>query len=431
MARYVRVARRLATGVCALLLFAPAIAQAANTNVVRVGVFPFADRSAGERNAPWRRAFPGRLSVELQDATPPRLDVYFYKVQQALTNNAWDGQQPVSLELAGKVAEKLKLERMVLGEFRPDDQGWEVRLQVVEAGRGATPVVLEFKQKSKQDLTAEMAEKVCQALGVTRNPALVEAWQKTPVSNEVLDRLALLNRDGVDSADPERLAALRALVGSEPSFISARISLLYALITGGHLAEAKAEALKVTELAPGLCTGYLGLCESLEGEGTEARREESLLQALKVHPGCPDAAMMLFPYWVSRNRWQELKPVAEKAHAARPDEPAATIALGAALAGLGEREKAWDLINDVDLTEVDEAELHAVLAQTAMSVPIMRLVARELLWLQRQSDTNKSAREYLGQVDATYVLIPRKPPPRNPRPARCRRQNSRPSSAGG
>jgi tetratricopeptide (TPR) repeat protein len=433
-----RAAKRLLLRICALLLFAPGLAPAANTNLVRVGVFPFADRSAGGKYAAWSRELPDRLSTELQDATPPRLDVHYTKVLRALTNNAWDGQQPVGLELADKVAGELKLKQMVLGEFRRDDQGWEVRLQVVEAGAGATPVVLEFKEKSTRDLLAGIAEKACPALGVKPNPARTEAWRKFPVSNEAIDRLVLLDPDGTEepdperlgalrdlvsgrggtvASDPERLSALRALVRSEPNYISARISLLWALVAGKNLEEARAEALKVTELAPGLCAGYLGSYACLEGEGTAARAEELLPQALKVHPGCPSAARRLFPAWISQHRWKDLKPVAEHAHAARPNEPAAAIALGAALAELGEREKAWDLLNEVNLDDEADAGLHASLAAMAASLPSMRVLARELLWLQRHRMTNNEARRLLGQFDASYCMVydkdaPRKTPPR-------------------
>jgi TPR repeat protein len=410
-------ARRLLLWTCALLLIAPSPAPAANTNLVRVGVFPFADRSAGGKHAAWSRAFPDRLSDELDDATPPRLDAYSTKVLQALTNNAWDGHQPVSLELANKVARELKLRQIVLGEFERDDQGWQVRLQVVEAGGGAAPVVLEFKEKSTQDLVAGIAEKVCAALDVKPNPARMEAWRKFSVSNEAIDRLVLLNRDWTEAPDPERLAALRALVRSEPNYLSARTSLLRTLVVEQNFEEAKAEALKVTELAPGLCVGYLGSLACLKGKGTEARQEELLLQALKVHPGCPSAAAILFPTWISRNRWEELKPVAEKAHADRPNEPAAAIALGAALAGLGDRDKAWDLVNEVNIDDEDDADLHASMAKTAVSLPSMRVAAREFLWLQRHSQTNKWAGEFLRQMDATFWLAydenaPKKSPPR-------------------
>ena len=408
---------RLLLATCALFLLASSPAPAADTNLIRVGVFPFADRSAGAKHAAWSRAFPDRLSNELQDATPQRLDVYCPKVLQALTNNAWDGHQPVSLELAHKVAQELKLRQIVLGEFQRDDQGWQVRLQVVEAGGGAAPVVLEFKEKTTQDLIAGIAEKTCAALGVKPNPARAEAWRKFPVSNDAIDRLVLLNRDKTGAPDPERLAALRALVRSEPNYISARTSLLKALLAEENLGEAKAEALKVTELAPGLCVGYLGSLACLKGKETEARQEELLLQALKVHPGCPTAAGVLFPIWISQSRWGELKPVAEKAHAARPNEPAAAIALGAALAGLGEQEKAWDLVNDVNIDDEDDAELHASMAKTAASLPSMRVLAREFLWLQRHCNTNKWAREYFQQMGASFWLAydkdaPKQSPPR-------------------
>jgi TPR repeat protein len=411
---HARAASRLILQICALLLFAPCFAPAANTNVVRVGVFPFADRSAGGKYAVWCRAFSNRLSDELQDSNPPLVEAYYHKVLKALTNNAWDGQQPVSAELAGKVAGELKLKRMVLGEFKRDDQGWEARVQVVEAGAGATPVVLEFKEKSTQELVASIGEKTCAALGVKPNPARMEAWRKFPVSNEAIDRLVVLNRDWTTSPDPKRLAALRDLVRSETNYISARVALLRALVAEQNLEEARAEALKVTELAPGLCVGYLFSADCLEGKEADAQREELLLQALKVHPGCPSAARNLFPTWVSQRRWEELKPVAERAHAARPEEPAAAIGLGAALAGLGEREQAWDVIDEVNLEDEEDAGLHAALAVTVIN---MRVLAREFLWLQRHTKTNTEARGYLGEFDASFWLAygedaPKKSPPR-------------------
>jgi tetratricopeptide (TPR) repeat protein len=378
---------------------------ASDTNLTRLGVFPFDNKSGDKKWDFWREAFSQKIENELSEATPRRLKVYINGVLKELTNNAWNGEQAISRELAGKVADKLGLRKMVLGNFKRSEQGWQVGVEILEPG--AEGKVLEFEAVQTQDLLREMTEKVCEAFGVNPEPAYLELSTKFRISNEAIDRLKELSpaveRGGTNEA---LIEGLRKIVAIEPNYFSGRLALMGALFSAGRTDEVSVEAQKLIELGPRLCHGYLALAACVRGSENERqeRSEELFLKALKVHPGCPNAARYLFPSWVSQDRWRELKAAAQKAHEARPNEPASTVALAAALARMGDSDGGWKLINDMDSIDDDpDPDLHGLLLVTAVSVPSIRVLAEEMLWLQ-QRRTNNYVAELMAEVDKTFWL---------------------------
>jgi TPR repeat protein len=396
-----------------------ASALGANTNQVRVGILRFVNLSGQTNFNAWRESFPGKLQFDLLDSRPARLDVYYTKVLKQLTNNAWDGQRAVTPELARKVGQELRLQKMISGSFKRDEKGWEVEVQITRPGEAGGGQTLVFKDTSTHNLFISMAEKTCSALGVAPNPAWLELLKKYPISNTAIDKEVALHQAYKDGAPKEALIdGLRAVIGSEREYPDARGALMGILFEAKRGDEALVEARKLVEIAPGMCWGYVGVAEGLTGPDADAEREQALLQALKVHPGCPSAARTLFPAWVSQGRWDDLRRVAGEAHEALPGQAVSAAALAAALAKQGDQDAAWNLLTAIDpIEEEEDPDVHATLMQAAVGAMSMHVLSRELLWLQRHSATNDDVRNMVSQVDASFSLrlasesLPTNPPP--------------------
>jgi thioredoxin-like negative regulator of GroEL len=393
----------------------------AGTNQVRVGLLPFANLTGQTNLDVWSRGFPQRLAFELDQVTPARLQVYFTKVLKELTNSGWDGRQAVGPELRAKVARELRLEKLVSGSFKRDERGWEVEVQILEAGSSGKAQVHAFKEASTYRLLMAMPEKTLAALGVKPNPAFHEALTKRPVSNSVMDKVASLEAAQEAGAPKEQMIKdLRAVLAAEPASLEARTLLIATLYEAERQEEGLAEARKLVELAPEICWGHVSVadCTKQGTPGGNEQIERALLQALKVHPGCRSAAGMLFPAWATQGRWKELKPLAEKAHEAQPDEVVPAAALAGALAAEGDLDSARKLFDEIGPVDDDDPNAHALLLQASLGVKSMMVLSREMLWLQQRSATNDYVRNLMSQVDATFWLwyppesTPTNPPPR-------------------
>ena len=397
---------RRALQICAVLVFCCASLLADQTNKTRVGLLPFINLSGQTNLDAWRKAFGDRLASELEEAKPPRLDVSHSKVLTALASNGWDGQQVVGAELAAKVAHELRLERLVSGGYNRDEKGWQVEVRITGPGGDSKEQVLIFKEASSQDLFSAMAEKICAALGVVPNPKFKELSKRYRVSNEAMDKVVAVARARECGVSNEVIIdGLRAVLATEPNYPNARVALMDTLFESKRPKEALAEARKLVRLAPEMCWGYIGVAVGLSGSEADEEREKACLQALKVHPGCPSAAGLMFPVWASEGRWRELKPVAQQAHEDLPEEPVSTAALAGALAAQGEQEAAGKLLQELGpLDDEQGPDVHGLVLLAAVQAKCIAFISRELLWLHRCGMTNEYARNLVGEMDASFWL---------------------------
>ncbi|HEY5910832.1 MAG TPA: hypothetical protein VJA21_09540 [Verrucomicrobiae bacterium] len=392
-----------------LLLLGCLTGITADTNRVRVGLFPFANLSGDDKFEAWRKVLPRRLESGLADATPPRLKIYLGKVLLELTNNAWDGRQAISSELAGKVARELRLDKIVVGSFNCNEAGWEVQVRIEDPGADSRARVLDFKETSTQNLLAALEEKVCEPLGVKPSAARLQILRKHPVSNEAMDRVvALAQMEESGGSKEEVINGLRTVLASEPDYVSARVALVRSLMQANRTEEGLTEARKLVEQAPEMCWGHFSVAVLLRGREMDDQRDQALQEALKVHPGCPSAARLLFPEWAGQGRWEDLKRVAAKAHEALPHETVSTAALAAALAGQGEQEAAWQLLQEIGARdeEDDDVAVHSLLFSAAVATRCSSMLSRELLWLQRCAGTNEWVRKVVTSIDESFFLAP-------------------------
>jgi len=393
----------LLLGLCS----APACGWAA-TNWTKIAVMPFQNSSAIKALEPWRGQFAEGLEHWLGTAEPFKFEVAGSKeVRTALTKRGWKIRQEVTPDLAGKVAQDLGCSIVVLGGFSRAEGLWKMKIRILRPGSDEAGQTLEIADRSTHQLLLHLAEKTCATLEATPCPAAVALTRAYPMSDRTLDALARLKEPKTKAANASYMKAARKILASEPTCFSARAGLARGLVWAEKLEEAAAESRKLVQQAPGLCVGHVWLAMSLQGSEQEKKREEELLAALKVHPGCPPALRVLFQEWGRQERWADLRKVCEQAHQALPAEKATSAFLAATMANLGDRKGARALLSELDVTKEEDAAVHiaTLVASATRSNAEPGLAAREVLWLQRHRASDSMARNALPEIDASLQWV--------------------------
>jgi tetratricopeptide (TPR) repeat protein len=389
-----------------LTAWGSSVSFAADTNRIRVGVFPFENTSGDTNLTHWSRVFPDQIQDQLLHGSPPRVDAWVNKVRKELTNNAWNGEA-ITRELAETVARKLGLQQIMLGTFSRDDGEWKVQARILAPGEASALRTIEIKESATQDLWVRLVEKACEAFGVKPDDTALRILREPKVSNEAIEKAIAIGY--VEAPPEEAVHVLRALATAQPGFIPTHLAQVSGWLAMDKPEEAAAEARKVVELAPGFCRGYLALAVALKGGENSSARVQAMRKALEVHPGCQDIGR-LFPYLVDDERWLELKELAEKARDARPDDPAFVAALAMANARLGNQEQAVKLLDEMGtLQETIDTFVHRMAFEAAVHTMTFQHLARELLWLQRNRAGDDLARDLASEIDATAQLTYRGP----------------------
>ncbi len=369
---------------------------------------------------PWRQGFADKVAHWLSSAQPSRFETADTKeVVSALTNGGWEVEQEVSLELAGKVAEKLRCNSVILGEFARTQGLWRVAFRVLRSGGGGPEQKVEVEDRSTHQLLVRLYEKSCAALEVSPFPAGLTLMRDYPIADSTYEKLVRLKDPETKEANLEYIKTVREILASEPNCFSARAELVRDLLWAGQTEEALAESRKLLQQAPGLCTGHFLLAVSLQGPEHEKQRQEEFLAALKVHPGCPSALGILFEDWSAEERWDDLRKVCEQAHQALPAEKSTIAYLAAAKAQLGDRKGADALVSELGPTAEYRAEVHTgiLMAGATREKADLGLAAREMLWFQRHSSADPRARQRISELDATMQFFP-PDEPNSPKPPR-------------
>jgi hypothetical protein len=303
---------------------------------------PFHNVTGDKALEPWQKVFARRVSTSLALAQPFRFDVTeLEEVVTALTNSGWRMEDKVTTDLADKVSAVLRCSTVVLGEFSRADGLWTVKVRIVRPGGAEAERTFQIEDRSTHQLLLQMLEKTCATMEVTPVAAQVSLMRDFPVSDSAWGRLLKLDAES-DETSSDHIQALRDLLASEPNFFWARSRLARALLISEQWHEALAEGKKLVQQAPGLCAGHLVIAYSLQDSDPEQdkRHEEAFLAALQAHRGCPQAIRVLFPEWMSQERWEDIRRVGEEAHQALPTETSASAYLALARTKLGDRKAA-------------------------------------------------------------------------------------------
>ncbi len=132
--------------------------------------------------------------------------------------------------------------------------------------------------------------------------------------------------------------------------------------------------------------------------GQNAEAEAEILEAFRLHRGCPDAVRVLFRVLAPEERWADMVRILKPALANRPDAEVTRIFLAHALTQLGEcREGGVVLEGITDWPDLSEGSTYEELAlfQAASAVGRADLAGLALLRLSPQAQTNSFVRKWL------------------------------------
>ena len=214
----------------------------------------------------------------------------------------------------------------------------------------------------------------------------------------------MLSLERANAASSDREKILRQILADEPSFRSARSSLVEILMSTDRATEAEAEARRLLSEEPDICSPHLMLawfCLKSE-KWPEAERE--LREALRTHPGCPGACEAFFKLLNNMDRWQELREILEKANTDRPDEPSTLAFLADARSHCGDRDGAEKILRELGTVPKQNTGVHVALVDTAMGCGRFLAGGREIRWLQAHAAEDPHAREALGDIDASFFV---------------------------
>jgi hypothetical protein len=370
----------------------PAPSAATNVQTLRIVVLPFQNATGDTNWNDWRLALPALIRANF-DGVKFTSVVGGEKTRQALKLAGWVAGQEVAAKLAGQVALDLRAKIAVWGSFQRQSNQWTVEVQVLNTNSSSGPVQIKI---ASPDLT-RLPEQVATNLAGHLNRAIAEAdlqysrkyLTDSEPASKLLARALSLDEQSL-SAEEEKI--LRQLLAEDPRCGLAHILLtqIYADTTA-RSNELAAAIQEFVRQCPDICDAHLGNAWRLRRDARDkAGMNRELLEALRVHPGCPESCKALFEALGGMSQqWEELQVILEQAHAIRPDDTDISILLAATKAQLGAVEDADKLLEGItDLPEEDEV---VDLALLAASLPTGRieLVGRELTRLGPQATTNE------------------------------------------
>lgn len=394
---------------CLNLLFCVSVsaaqppAQSAATNVptFRVVVLPFHNATGDTNWDDWQLALPALIRDNFEGAKFTSV-IGREKTRQALEGSGWVAGQEVDAKLADNVALDLSAKIAIWGSFQRQSNQWTVEARVLNTNSSSGPVQIKI---APPDL-ARLPEQVATNLAGHLNRPIAEAdlqysRKYLTVSEPALKLLAhALSLDEQNLPDAEE-RVLRQLLAEDPRCGLAHILLtqIYADTTA-RSNELTAAVHEFVRQCPDICYAHLWNAWLLGNERDMAGMKRELLEALRVHPGCPESCKALFRILGGMSQqWEELLGILEQAHAIRPDNTDITILLAAAKGQSGEVEDADKLLEGItDLPEEDEMVDAALLAASLQTGGI-ELAGRELTRLGPQAATNENIQSIFASIE--------------------------------
>jgi TPR repeat protein len=410
--RMIRTRHLVAALTTALCILQPGDSQAAvaltPTNhlpCLSVAVLPLNNVSGDPSLGHWSHGFAETLSRRIRQAE--RVDALDWKeLSAALTNAGWAPNRAVDAKTAESVARESAVDAVIWGQYACPAGEWALQLTVLRTQPTNHLESFELKGRLLSQLLTNAPVTLARGLGATIAPADLDQWRRRGTnSNTAWDRYAhVLSLDRANAASSDREKILRQILADEPSFSSARRSLVEILVLTGRATEAEVEARRLLNEEPDICSSHLLLALfSLEShKQPEAERE--LREALRAHPGCPNACEQFFVLLHDTDRWKELREILEKANTDLPDEPSTLAYLAEARARCGDAEGAEMILEELGAVRRQDSWVHGALCNTAIVCKRLLTAGREVRWLQAHAADDQQAREMLGQADASFRL---------------------------
>ena len=395
----------LLLGVSVLAMEPPARPGVTNVQPTRVVVLPFQNATGDTNWNDWQWALPSLVRAYFHEAESTFV-VAREKTKVALKRTGWVTGQKLDASLARRVAQEMNASVVVWGGFKRQNSHWIVDAQLQDVNSSAGPAPIKLASPDLGRLPEQVATNL---VGLLARPNAERDFQYArkhlPHSEAGMKLLARAFTliEPHSSASEEKV--LRQLLAEDP-----HCALAHALFTQILVGEEKrtneltAAAAEFLRQCPDCCMAHLGRAWLLAMARDESGMQHEWIEALRVHPGCPEACLDFFRYLGrGHERWDELVKILEPAHAVRPRDAGITILLAAAKAQSGARDDADTLLEGIsDLPEEEETMDVALLAASSATGQI-ELAGRELSRLGPQSVTNAFIREVLNS--ARFVFL--------------------------
>jgi len=372
-----------------------------------VAVLPFENRTGDAALDDWRQALPTSVRSCLGRAdstrTPGR-----ETIQSALQRSDWTAGNAVDTALARRVARAANATVAVWGRYRRQGDSWTADVRVLRVGGETPPVEVQATAPQWVDLAESLALQVAGQLGRRIAEEERRVWRMTmPNSGAGATRFAhAVNLEIREASAAERESAWRDVLSTDPQCGMAHGSLIRLLSEAQRKSECRQASDEFLLQQPDLCYAHLAHAWILGTDGEVAAAEAALREALRLHPGCPEATEGLFDVLATTGRWADLVSALEGTLDRRPDDEPARAFLAAALAQTGKLAEARDLLEPIKEPPEESELVDLALLQAALAVGDIELAGLELQRLGPKTATNPQIRSTLDSAK----LIIRRPP---------------------
>ena len=383
----------------------PALAPTNHLSRLSVAVLPLNNVSGDATLGHWSHGFAEVLASRL--AWAQRVDTLDWKdLGVALTNAGWATNRAVDAKMAERVARESAVDAVIWGQYACPAGEWALQLTITRSQPTNQPEAVEVKGRALCQLLIDPSATLARRLGTTIAPAELDKWRRRGTnSNTAWDKYAhVLSLERANAASSDREKILRQILADEPSFRSARSSLVEILMSTDRATEAEAEARRLLSEEPDICSPHLMLAWFCLKSDKWPEAERELREALRAHPGCPGACEAFFKLLHDMDRWQELREILEKANTDLPDEPSTLAFLADARSRCGDGDGAEKILQELGTVQRQNTGVHAALLETAIGCGRLLAAGREVRWLQAHAADDPHARKTLGDIDATFFV---------------------------
>lgn len=378
----------------------PSNLAAKTPETIRIVVLPFLNASGDTNRADWQQALPALIRGNLQAAGSWSV-VGGKKIREALKANGRASGSKVDAELARQVARGLNARVVVWGRFQRQTNHWIVAMQMLDANAPAEPTQLNVASPDWNGLPQLAAIAVAKKLGRPIPEDDLQHVRKYLAGSENAPELLAqaVALDFREAPAEERERTLHRLLAAAPHCGMAHMDLAQLYAEAGRTNELQQAISEFLRQCPDLCDAHLLNTWLLTVERDPAGIHRELNEALRLHRGCPGACQQLFGIMGGvEQRWEDLRPILEAAHTARPENSDTLILLAGTRALCGDLEGTRELLNAVvDLPETNLC-LDLALLNASLFAMEYDLAGRELARLGPQAADDEVVRENLEAV---------------------------------
>ena len=364
---------------------------------LRIVVLPFHNATGDAAWDAWRQAFPALVRMRLSGAEFTRIPGW-KTIRPALVHAGWTATSAMDAKLAGQLAQELNADVAVWGNFRHLPKGWSLDAKVQHLNSAAAPAELHFTSRQWLELTNSLALGLAEQLDRPIAADEQQLWKlQLTDSEKAADGLAkAMALEDLKAPVAEQEQAWRDVLAADPRCGFAHAALCRILRETERKDDWDKAVREFVRQQPRGCGAHLALARWLWVSDDKEGAEREGLEALALHPACPEALLGMFVVLSKAGRWVELTKVLEQARADHPHDPATAVFLAAARAQGGNRKGARDLLDQMGELPEENEMVDLVLLQVACATGEIELAGRVLLRLGPQAAESAAIRDTLA-----------------------------------